>query len=112
MQLSSAVRSVSIGKAFSARPGRTVPGARCEMRLMPCDAWLILTPRLSIGLTRFIQSRQGGIYANHLLDLRTNLSAALGALNLPAINYQYPMVTAQASLIHKADIQELRNAVK
>jgi hypothetical protein len=54
----------------------------------------------------------GGIYASHLLDLRTNLSAALGALNLPAINYQYPTITAQASLIHKADIQELRDAVK
>ncbi|HEV7375379.1 MAG TPA: fibronectin type III domain-containing protein [Pyrinomonadaceae bacterium] len=54
----------------------------------------------------------GSIYASHLTDLRTYLSAALLALNLPATNYQYPTITAHVSPIHKADIQELRNAVK
>jgi hypothetical protein len=54
----------------------------------------------------------GGIYASHLTDLRTNLNTALAALNLPALNYQYPTITPQLSPIHKADIQELRDAVK
>lgn len=54
----------------------------------------------------------GGIYASHLTDLRTNLATALSALNLPSVNYEYPTITAHVSVVHKKDIQELRDAVR
>jgi hypothetical protein len=57
---------------------------------------------------------QSGAVINHLdlTELRSSLEPALTALGLPIPSYQYPTIMAQVSLIHKADIQELRDAVK
>jgi hypothetical protein len=52
------------------------------------------------------------VYATHVTDLRSNLAAALTALGLSAPSYTYQTLTPHSSLIHKEDIQELRDAVK
>jgi hypothetical protein len=52
------------------------------------------------------------IRATDISELRTKLAEALTVLNLPAPSYTYPTITPGVSLIRKADIKELRDAVK
>jgi hypothetical protein len=52
------------------------------------------------------------INATDVRELRTKLADALTALGLPAPTYTYPTITEHVSIIHKADIKDLRDAVK
>jgi hypothetical protein len=52
------------------------------------------------------------IFGPDITELRSSLAQALTALGLQTPSYTYPTITAQVSIIHKADIKELRDAVK